>query len=472
VYFIGFPTFFTDMSFLNRQEIAFVFVCAALLAITNAEWSLRRRRLTFFVASVGVEVSHYSTMYFFLGILLAAWAAQLASRLIPRRWRRPAGEAGATRAQWGAMARTVGFGSVLVVVGIAFVWGELATQTAGAALTDAESAISSLAGSGGARAGDVSYSLLGGKTASPQAALNAYRRETLKERAGYSPSTYASASAVARYPTPVASQPSLPLTGAGRLVADLGVPVAGLNGAIRDAAAKGEQLFVGIGLITFMVLPSLRRRVGREFFCLCVGSTAMVAVITVLPNLSVDYGVLRAFQEALILLAPVLVAGSLAVFSPLGRVRALRTSAVVCLGIFISTTGLLPQVLGGYSAQLSLNNSGQYYDVYYVHPQEVAAVDWLAARPGVLPDGIQAENLTSRFMFNARSDVTGSQVIADIYPTLVRRSSWMILSYSNVHTRQATSDYDGDLLTYEYPMGFLRNTKNLVYNNDGAEIYK
>src|ERR1039457_4166427 len=472
VYFIGFPTFFTDMSFLNRQEIAFVFVCVALLAITNAEWSLRRRRLAFFVASVGVEVSHYSTMYFFLGILLAASAAQLASRLIPRRWRRPAGEAGASRAPWGAMARTVGFGSVLVVVGIAFVWGDLATQTAGAALTDAESAISSLAGSGGARAGDVSYSILGGKTTSPQAALNAYRRETLKERAGYSPSTYASALAVARYPTPVASQPSLPLTGAGRLVADLGVPVAGLNGAIRDAAAKGEQLFVGIGLITFMVLPSLRRRVGREFFCLCVGSTAMVAVITILPNLSVDYGVLRAFQEALILLAPVLVAGSLAVFSPLGRVRALRTSAVVCLGIFISTTGLLPQVLGGYSAQLSLNNSGQYYDVYYVHPQEVAAVDWPAARPGVLPDGIQAENLTSRFMFNARSDVTGSQVIADIYPTLVRQSSWMILSYSNVHTGQATSDYDGDLLTYEYPMGFLRNTKNLVYNNDGAEIYK
>src|ERR1035441_2621063 len=35
VYFIGFPTFFTDMSFLNRQEIAFVFVCVALLAITN-----------------------------------------------------------------------------------------------------------------------------------------------------------------------------------------------------------------------------------------------------------------------------------------------------------------------------------------------------------------------------------------------------------------------------------------------------
>jgi uncharacterized membrane protein len=277
---------------------------------------------------------------------------------------------------------------------------------------------------------------------------------------------------MARYPTPVVNQPSLPLTAAGDFLSDFGIPVAGLNGAIRAAAAKGEQLFIGLGLILFIVIPRLRRYVGREFFCLCLGSMAMVAVITVLPNLSVDYGILRAFQEALILLGPVLVAGSIAAFSPLGRVRALKASAAVCLGIFVSTTGLLPQVLGGYPAQLGLNNSGQYYDVYYMHPQEVAAVSWLAGNPGVLPDGIQAENFTDRFMFNAPAEVNGDQVISDIYPTLVSRSSWLILSYSNVRTGQATTDYDGDLLTYEYPMGFLRDTKNLVYNNDGAEIFK
>ena len=73
-------------------------------------------------------------------------------------------------------------------------------------------------------------------------------------------------------------------------------------------------------------------------------------------------------------------------------------------------------------------------------------------------------------MFSAPPD--GSQVITDLYPTLLRQSSWVILGYSNVHTGQATTDYDGDLLTYVYPMSILRGTKNLVYNNDGAEIYK
>jgi hypothetical protein len=100
----------------------------------------------------------------------------------------------------------------------------------------------------------------------------------------------------------------------------------------------------------------------------------MLAAITLLPNLSTDYGVLRAFQEALILIAPVLVAGSLTVLSPLGRVWALRTAALVCIGIFVSTTGLLPQITGGYPAQLNLNNSGSYYNIYYMRPQDEAAV--------------------------------------------------------------------------------------------------
>ena len=472
VYFVGFPTFFTDMPFLNRQEIAFLFVCVAILSITNIEWSLQRRRIALFVASAGVELSHYSTMYLFLGTLLAAWAGQHASALDPRR--RAAGGAHRKSRPWSVMARTVGIGSILVVAAIAFVWGDLVTQTAGSALTDAESAISSLGGHPhGVRAGEVSYGLVSGRAPSPQAFLNDYRQQTFQARAASSASAYVPASAVARYRTPVVNgSPPLPLTGTGSLLSAIGVPVAGLNSLIREAAAKGEQVFAGIGLITLALARRLRRRVGREFFYLAVGSTAMVALITILPDLSADYGVLRAFQGALILIAPVIVVGSLTVFSPLGKTWAMRTAAAVCIGIFVSTTGLLPQLTGGYPAQLSLNNSGSYYDTYYMHPQEEAAVSWLRGKPGVLPYGVQAENLTDRFYFNAQSDVTGQQFITDIYPSLVRKSSWVILGYATVRTGEATTFYDGDDLTYVYPIGFLRDNKNLVYNNGGAEIYR
>jgi hypothetical protein len=374
------------------------------------------------------------------------------------------------------MAQTVGIGSILVVVCIAIAWGGLATKTAGNALSDAESSISGfiLGNPPGARSSDVSYSIFGGKAQSPQTLLNEYRNETMKERASF-PSIYLPTSDVARYPTPAINQPSLPLTGIGRLLAEANIPVAGLNGALREAAAGGEQLFLGIGLIALVLVQRYRRRMSREVFYLCVGSIFMLALITVLPNLSVDYGVLRAFQEALILIAPLFVIGSVTAFQPLGERWASRIATVICVVIFISTIGLLPQITGGYPAQLNLNNSGLYYDLYYVHPQEVTAVNWLAHQPdvsSVLANGVQAENITYKYAFASPSDVTGSEIIADYYPTLVTRSSWVILGYTTIHTGQATADYNSDLLTYVYPTELLRRTKNLVYSNGGAQIYK
>jgi uncharacterized membrane protein len=463
IYFIGFPTFFTDMPFLNRQEIAYLFVCVAILAITNSEWSLRRRRATLLVAALGVELSHYSTMYIFLATVTIAWVAQNVDTLRRRLLRRPMSQDQMTPRS--LMAQTVSIGIIIAFAVLAFAWSGLATQTANGAVTAAESAVTGLFRSNGVKSNDVAYSILGGSTVSPQAVLNAYSKEASKLRADSPASTYVPGSLLARYPIRLIKQPSLPVAGAGLLLSDAGIPVAGFNSAVRLAAAKVEQLFASIGLITLLVVRSLRRKVSRDFIFLCVGSLGTVAIITILPNLSVDYGVLRAFQETLILIAPVLVAGSLTAFSPLGRVWAPRVAAAVCIGIFTSTTGLLPQVLGGYPAQLNLNNSGTYYQIYYMHPQEEAAKAWLRGR-GVFPDAVQASYETRRFSLDVQQPVT------DIFPPLVRQSSWAIVGYSTLHTGQAVSEYNGNTLYYEYPLGILQNSKNLVYNNGGAEIYK
>ena len=190
---------------------------------------------------------------------------------------------------------------------------------------------------------------------------------------------------------------------------------------------------------------------------------------SVLPDLSGDYGILRGFQGALILIAPVLVTGSLMVFSPLGQRWAPRAAAV-CVGIFVSTTGLVPQITGGCPAQLSLNNSGSCHNAYYMHPQEEAALGWLQDERGVLPDGMQAENYTGQFYFTSAPDVTRGQFIVDIYPSLVCQSSWVFLGYFTTRAGDAGVAANGDMITYAYPMGFLRDRKDLVYNNGGAEI--
>jgi hypothetical protein len=374
------------------------------------------------------------------------------------------------------VGRTIGIGSIFAAVCIAVAWGGVATKTSGSAFVDAESSISGfvLGNSPGARSNDVAYSLFGGEVQSPQVLLNGYRQATLKERSAF-PSSFVPTSSVMRYATRAVSQPSLPLSGIGRLLSDARISPSELNGAIREAAANGEQLFVGIGLIALLAIPGLRKNISREVFCLCVGSVFLVGLVTVLPDLSVDYGVLRAFQEALILIAPVLVVGSITIFRPFGKLLAPRIAAIVCVIIFISTTGLLPQLTGGYPAQLNLNNSGGYYDLYYMHPQEESAINWLSEQPNVasvLEDGVQAEDFTYRFYFTNPSDINGKESLIDIYPTLIHRSSWVILSYTNVRTGIAAVFYSGDIIGYSYPIAFLQAAKNLVYDNGGAEIYK
>lgn len=474
VFFVGFPAFVNDMPFINRQEIAFIFVCGAILAITNDAWSKRQRQLGLIAASIGIELSHYSTMYIFLNAFVIAWAVQFIGALNPRRTGSPKDTARTSRAPWAVTARTVGLGSLLAMVGVTFLWGQLATQTANNALATFDSAISGLVQSTGGRTNDVLYGLLPAKTPSPQVQLNDYRALTLKERAA-SPATYIPASAVTRYPTPLINQPMLPLSGVGRLLSHGGISPTKFNSAVREFAAKGEQIFIIIGLFIVLLVRAYRSRASREIWFLCVGNLGILALIATLPNLSIDYGILRTFLQALIPMAPAMVAGIVAIFSPFGKTWAVRFAAALSMCIFVSTTGLLPQVLGSYPAQLSLNNSGLYYDIYYVHPQEVMAANWLFGNPAVLPDGLQASFLAGRFTSNSQSGVTGKQVATDIYPWLIQKSSWVFLSYSTVHTGMATiyyPDEGGNLITYSYPTDFLWDTKNLVYNNGSAEIYR
>ncbi len=473
IYFIGFPTFFGDMPFLNRQEVAFLFVCAGVLAVTNSRWPQRVRRIVLFGAALGVELSHYSTMYLFLGMMVVGWLIGV----VLGWWRRHSAK-GARAIQerpWSDTRRTVGLGSVLVLAAMLVLWGGLATQTAGPFLTDVANAISQLGKSSSA----TPYSLLSRTTLSPQQVLDEYRSSALQQNAKQNAAThdtlYLPLSTVDQYATPLANEPALPLTSLGRLLSRIGVPIETLNTDVRQGAAKDEQLFVAVGFAVFIFSRRLRERISQELLYLCVGAVAMVAVFAVFPNLSVDYGVLRAFQEALILAAPILVIGSVAAFWPFGQKWSMRIAAAVALGIFISTTGLMPQVLGGYPAQLSLNNSGQYYDIYYVHPQDLAAVDWLEGKPGVVPTGLQAPlggTTANIFAFTDLSDVNGSQFVDTVYPVLTQRSSWVLLSYAIVHTGRAPLYSDGQLIEYYYPTGLLQANKDLVYNNGGDEIYK
>ena len=471
-YFVGFPTFFTDMPFLNRQEIALLFVAAGLLAATNPAWSFRRRQVSLGLAGLATEISHYSTMYVFIGTLLIALMCFYVGRFFikpnPSRVRPNPVKLDVPRdgRRWAATFKgAVSIGLVIAFVGIVLAWGTLATETTGAVLSTGEQALTS---------GSISLSGFNSGGVSPQVVQGDLRQDGLQARAAAPQGSYLPWSAVSRAAAPIVNEPVMPLTAIGRELNSIGLPIATVNSLARSLVAYCEELFLAIGLVRlFLAGRRQGRLIGGQFFWLPVGSTTMIVIITAVPSIAADYGVLRAFQQGLLFFAPVIAIGSMTVFTPIGRHRSRIAACAVCLGVFLFTSTLIPQILGNNLAELNLNNSGNYYDLYYTTPQEANAIAWLGAQPNVLDYPMQGSWDVRRWEPTDPRSIAGERVV-DEYPTLVYQDSWVILGNSVTKSDVSFSlePISGAIVEYKYPTGLLGDYKSLVYTNGGSIIYK
>ncbi len=468
VYFVAFPTYFTDMPFLDRQEIAFLMIGALVLVVVDDGQALWRRRVWAAVLMVGMVLSHYSSTYVMCAVLLCAWIIQ---RLLPV-WRRVAQAVRVVRPGTDARpaAPVLGLLMVVFLVGTTFVWNVVVTDTAGGLTATLVQSADGILTGGASDSSDVKYSLFAPTPPSAEQRLRMYRQAIDRIRQT-SPDQFYPESVVDRYPTPILAPSNMPLSTVGQQVSDLGVDVSAVNTATRQGAAKLLQIFVLLGLVAILLVSSTLR-VSREYTALAWSAFLVVLLTVALPGVSANYGVLRAFQQAMFLFAPVLAYGSLIAFRPFARAWRPRLAAAVAVTFLLSLTGVVPQLLGGYPPQLNLNDSGEYYDLYYMHPEEITAINWLQSGPFGSSPTVQSEVQTDRYTFNRLSAYTGIDEWNDIYPTLIRRGSYVFLGYSATTSGQATLSYQGDLITYRYPVAFLDATKNRIYCSDGARIYR
>jgi uncharacterized membrane protein len=266
----------------------------------------------------------------------------------------------------------------------------------------------------------------------------------------------------------------MPVTTAGKLVNGTGLDVATINSLTRSLSARMLQLFVFIGLAGAILSRRRRKQSSAGLVALGVGALLIVALQVVLPVISVDYGVLRAFQQAMIAFGVFIALGSVMIFSKLGPKWSLRAAFGLAMLFFLSLTGVIPQLLGGYPAQLQLNNAGLYYDIYDVQPQEMAGVQWLQSESssGALGADGQAAVQSDGDTLTHLESVQGISVVSDIFPTQLQKGTYVFLGYSTVTKGQATLLDSGDDITYNYPTGLLNSQADLMYSSNGTRIYR
>ena len=79
---------------------------------------------------------------------------------------------------------------------------------------------------------------------------------------------------------------------------------------------------------------------------------------------------------------------------------------------------------------------------------------------------------SERYTFSRLQVYTGFNEASDIYPTLLRKDAFVFLGSQTVRNGLSTIAYEGDLITYKYPISLLDNEKNLIYSNDSARVYR
>jgi hypothetical protein len=376
--------------------------------------------------------------------------------------------------------------ALVVIALVGLLWTGPVTSSGGGAAVVATRTWQALTGEfeGGFGSPDTKSSLLGGDPPTPEEQVNAYEESLVSQLS----SDHYPRDLVEEYPLVPADPTVAPLTPVGCWLEATGVTVFDLNDAVRSAWAVALQVLVAVGVIYMLIRQWSRQldRAASDVVALNVAEMALLLVMVLLPFLTADYGLLRAFQQFFILLAfPVVVAldkiadaarwTGVRLFETKGARFSVATggSTLPCLAagaFFVSSAGLLATVTGGYLPQLHLANAGEYYEHHYIHDSELAAAVWLRNNAGlgaVVQSSAQPEGILSPVL---RAD--GHVVLSDIAPAAVHRGGFVLLGPIITAQDKAFTVYDNVAFQYVYPLQFLEATKDRLYSGGGSEVYR
>jgi hypothetical protein len=389
--FVAFPTFVNDMPMLNRQEIALIFFTVIVLVLLDRRDGRRPPMALFTIAAAGLVVAHYTTTYVTVALFGLAWPV----------WQVRAGRrSGADRVD---AAVACGAPAVVLLV-FAVVWAG-ATGSAGALGGTLYRAAAAVIAHDIVSSDSTRYtSLQMPPGLSDRERLAHYIAHLRQTDQGIGSPPPARGCEVQLLP-----EDELTRTTAGAAVAGLGVDPAALNTWMRG----GAVLLYELGAVAGLVLLWLRTRRSARWgdrrdaillTMLTAGGLALLAATVVAPQLADGYGLLRLYQQVLVVSGPVivLVVWSTARWSaswlarrtrrgPLsepsttrGRRAADVATGALVVGCLLSTSGLMPQLTGGYPPQLNLNNAGPTYRAYYGTGDDVSLSD--VVRRSLPPD--------------------------------------------------------------------------------------
>lgn len=427
--FISFPPFFNDMPFLNRQELAFVFF-SLLMLVTFSSLAKRLKVSLSVIFLFSLIISHYSSGYVTLSLLVLSAIVYAIIKNGKVKY-----------SSFYVPIRSLGIISAALL--FTFFWNSQVTSSTAGLKYTVHNTISGLWGHHSNQSNGVTYSIFSPPTQNPVTTLDKYAGSNKSNVNYVAPS-------------------NLPVTRLGAKVSKV-IKVESLNNGLRIMSAKLLQLLLVFGLVVLFFRQRRERSTKTTyFFSMAFACLILLVMITILPELSIDYSVTRLFQQTLIITSLVIIFGAEFILGFLGKYKTYAVALLFAF-MFLDLSGFIPQLLGGYPAQMALNNSGLYYDIYYVHDGENIAANWLTTSG--TGSSISADQYASvRFPdYPFLKNHIVSPVDASDYNT------YLYQDYANLYSGNYAVFLNGDVIEYIYRSPLASG--NLVYDNHDSKIY-
>lgn len=453
VIFICYPTFINDSAMLTRQGVAYLFFALALLVITNRGQG-QRYKLLFLLCALGVILSHYSTAYMFVALFAVAVLCKLAIILWHKFRNRPLPYAIKNTMLSPLFA--------VAIFGITFTWYTQITGTSSGLTDTLQKSFSNIPAlfSSDNKSLDTSTALLFANNKSQADLYQAYLTKT-------QPHNATDITNASQY-IPTLTDDSVPLTPLGEKVRSIGIEPSVIT-TLRQNFAKVLQVLALLGVVyaTHRLLYKKPNTLGLDFTCLSLAGVVVLALLVILPVLSINYGVLRAFQQALIfLILPIML-----LLVSVGRRITIRlttsiTTASLVL-LFLLFTGVFAQLLGGVSPSLSMNNQGLYHGLYYSSEADARGFAWLKTHISKKED-VRLANYNRARMHDPEYPFTRSGML----PSQVEAGSYIYLDPAQVQTQKIYVYYDSSPLVMVFPLDYYEVTRNQIYTTATTRVYR
>ena len=213
-----------------------------------------------------------------------------------------------------------------------------------------------------------------------------------------------------------------------------------------------------------MLYLKTKNKYDAEYVIASFAGVFLIALMVILPGVSLSYGLLRLFQQQLILLGLPVVLGSLFLFKKIGEAKQMFLVGTISVLFFWSLSGFFSEASGGYYPQLHLRDSGIYYDAYYVHEEEASSIKWLS--DNMAQDyTVQADPVTKDRLLAHGPIYT----LSGNFPQTIRKGAYFYAGYFNLLGNTVIS-VDRPLII-KFPLNFLDENKDLIFNNGFSGIY-